>query len=405
MVERHSSAVQQVAGVGQQTVEDVRLTQSAVWTPSGLITSRSGMVPSGTAAAPGSVLATTPTPNGFVHVQPFRAVLQSSRSGGTYTLCLDAIKDINILSTSADPSNARRDLIIAQQSDTYIGGDVNSDMVVKQVVGTPSGSPVDPTVTGSADYLVLARVTVTAGATTITTGNITQLATQLTVATGGMLPVADATERAAIANPYDGMQIYRRDLDWIETYDGGAWRAPMWSRTTALANITNPVTGQHTYLTTDLKLYRWNGSTWAFVQPMDGSTPWGTQGTPTSVLNSTGITTTDTIQVEKNTINVVSGRRYRIYHTRNEAFNSGANNRTNKYRVASGATVTTAATQIGDNYVNGLTGGYNTFQFLAEWLSTFTGQATFGVSSSVNTGTALVDGARAREFRIEDIGF
>lgn len=262
MAERHSSAVQQVAGVGQQTVEDVRLTQSALWTPSGQITSRSGMVPTGTAAAPGSVLATSPTPNGFVHVQPFRAVLQSGRSGGVYVMCLDAIKDINILSTSADPSNARRDLIIAQQSDTYIGGDANSDMVVKQVVGSPSGSPVDPPVTGSSDYVVLARVTVPAGASSITTGNITQLATGLTVATGGLLPVADATERAAIANPYDGMQIYRRDLDWVEIYDGTAWRAPMWCRTAALANVTNPVTGQMALLTTDNYVYRWTGAAW-----------------------------------------------------------------------------------------------------------------------------------------------
>jgi len=242
MAERHSSAVQQVSGVGQQTVEDVRLTQSAMWTPTGLITSRSGFVPSGTATAPGSVLATTPTPNGFVHVQPFREVLQSGRGGGVYVRCLDAIKDINILSTSADPSNARRDLIIAQQSDAYFS-DANSDMVVKQVVGTPSGSPVDPTVTGSADYLLLARVTVPAGATSITQGNITQLATQLTVATGGVLPVADATERAAIANPYDGMMIFRRDKGWVEIYYSGAWRVGQPGASGC--RYTNPSTNQN----------------------------------------------------------------------------------------------------------------------------------------------------------------
>lgn len=265
MAERHSSWVQQVSGVGVQTVEDARLATSALWTPAGQITSRPGVIPTGTAAVPASVLATSPTPNGFVHVQPFRYVLQSSRGGGTYTLCLDAIKDINILSTSADPSNARRDLIIAQQSDAYFS-DANSDMVVKQVVGTPSGSPVDPTVTGSADYVVLARVTVPAGATTITTGNITQLATQLTVATGGLLPVASQAERDAIANPYDGMQVYRRDTDWVETYDGAAWRVPNFARTAALANITNPVTSQVALLTTDNYLYRWSGSAWVAAQ-------------------------------------------------------------------------------------------------------------------------------------------
>jgi len=335
MAERHSSAVQQVAGVGQQTVEDVRLTQSALWTPSGQITSRSGIVPTGTAAAPGSVLATTPTPNGLVHVQPFRAVLQSSRSGGTYTLCLDAIKDINILSTSADPSNARRDLIIAQQSDTYIGGDTNSDMVVKQVVGTPSGSPVDPTVTGSADYLVLARVTVPAGATTITTGNITQLATQLTVATGGILPVADATERGAIANPYDGMTIYRRDLDWEETYDGTAWRAPMFCRTAALANITNPVTSQIALLTTDLYYYRWTGSAWTptqnagriggeFLANANQSIGAGA-GAVALTFGGVRIPANGVTLTGSNTVNILTDGTYNIYAAAGAAFNASNN--------------------------------------------------------------------------------
>ncbi|RSD22011.1 hypothetical protein [Amycolatopsis eburnea] len=334
MAERHSSAVQQVAGVGQQTVEDVRLTQSALWTPSGLITSRPGIIPSGTAAAPGSVLATSPTPNGFVHVQPGRLVVQSVRGGGVYVMCLDAIKDINILSTSADPSNARRDLIIAQQNDAYFG-DANSDMVVRQVVGTPSGAPVDPVVTGSQDYLVLARVTVPAGATTITTGNITNLATQLTVATGGLLPVADVTERAAIAQPYDGMAIYRRDLDWIETYDGTAWRAPMWCRTTALANITNPVTGQMALLTTDNYVYRWTGSAWSpvFAASKVGG-EWTANANQSITANSgankltfggvripaNGVTLTTS-----NTVNIAVDGNYSIYAAAGAAFNAGNN--------------------------------------------------------------------------------
>jgi hypothetical protein len=399
MVERHSWAVQQVAGVGVQTVEDARLTLGALWTPAGQITSRSGVMPTGTAAAPGSVLATSPTPNGFVHVQPFRAVVQSSRSGGTYILCLDAIKDIDILGAggaAADPSNPRRDLIIAQQSDTYIGGDVNSDMVVKRVGGTPAGSPVDPTVTGSADYIVLARVTVTAGATSITTGNITQLATQLTVATGGLLPVADATERGAIANPYDGMQIYRRDTDWIEAYDGTAWRAPALCRTTALANITSPFTGQFALLTTDNALYRWSGSAWV------SDLPRGTVGYSTTT-SATGVTTSDLIQPETVTVpNLVTGRRYRITHTRNEAGSS--NVLTNRYRFQAGASlVLGSSTQI-NSFNTDPPGSFRTTSRVLTWVSTITGQATFGLSSFVNTGTASGDVARQRELLVEDIG-
>lgn len=132
--------------------------------------------------------------------------------------------------------------------------------------------------------------------------------------------------------------------------------------------------------------------------------PRGSIGPPTSLLSSTGVTTTDTIQPETFTGNVVTGRRYWVIHTRNEAFSSVANNRTNRYRVAAGASVSVGSTQIGDSFVNGLTGGYNVFQFIAEWVATFTGQATFGVSSSVNTSTSLVDGARARVLRVVDIG-
>ncbi|WP_143264373.1 hypothetical protein [Amycolatopsis kentuckyensis] len=418
MVERHSSAVQQVAGVGQQTVEDVRLTQSALWTPSGQITSRSGIVPTGTAAAPGSVLATSPTPNGFVHVQPFRAVLQSSRSGGVYVMCLDAIKDINILSTSADPSNARRDLIIAQQNDTYIGGDANSDMVVKQVVGTPSGSPVDPPVTGSADYIVLARVTVPAGASSITTGNITQLATGLTVATGGLLPVADATERAAIANPYDGMQIYRRDTDWVEIYDGGAWRVPNFARTTALANITNPVTDQCAFLTTDKKLYRWNGSTWVFVAPFDGSAPWGTMGVHRPTAAVTGSGTTEKVGCFV-TFGAVLGRRYKATWNAElscSVANASANLITNpgivKMRVKAGTDGTAVdGTQIDGRDFAGLSNGYNIpFDMTADWVATATGTFTISATFAANSGATgnVTQGYSATNHTpkliVEDIG-
>jgi hypothetical protein len=267
VAERGSWAVQQVAGVGVQTVEDARHSMAALWTPAGAVTSRSGMVPTGAAAVPGSVLQTTPTANTFVHVQPIRYVRQSSRGGGTYTMVLDSIKDIDVLNpanggTAADPANARIDLIIAQQSDAYFG-DANSNMVVKRVVGTPAGTPLDPTVTGSADYVLLARITVPANATSIVTANIANVALPSAVAVGGLLPVATQAERDALVTPFDGMQVYRRDMDWIEVYDSTAWRAPAFLKTAALANITNPYTGQHAHLTTDDNIYRYNGTVWA----------------------------------------------------------------------------------------------------------------------------------------------
>jgi len=148
---------------------------------------------------------------------------------------LDAIKDINILSTPADPTNPRDDLIIAQQSDKFYS-DASNAFQVKQVVGTPSGTPADPAVTGSPDFVRLARVRVSANATTITNANITDLRTTggfgtginlaglHTVALGGILPVASLAQQNALVGKYDGMAIYRQDLDRLLIWDGAAWR-------------------------------------------------------------------------------------------------------------------------------------------------------------------------------------
>lgn len=81
-----------------------------------------------------------------------------------------------------------------------------------------------------------------------------------------VVTIANAAARTAIVTPYDGMVIYRQDMDWLETYDGAFWRVPNGVQTSALANITNPVTGQYAVLTTDWVEYRWDGSSWASVR-------------------------------------------------------------------------------------------------------------------------------------------
>ncbi|MEV0698220.1 hypothetical protein AB0I53_09910 [Saccharopolyspora sp. NPDC050389] len=270
MAERHSWAVQQVSGVGQQTVEDGRITVAALATPSGQITSRSGLFPA--AATPGAVTATNPTADGFVHIAPFRAVVQSSRGGGAYIMCLDAVKDINVLGTvPADASNPRNDLIVFQQSDAYFG-DANSDMVVRHIVGTPGATPIDPAVTGSADYIVRARIVVPANATMITTSNITNFDTPRTVAAGGILPVTDATARSGVANPYAGQAVYRLDTKRVEVHDGTDWRVPSIPVVAAASEISNPITGQLIMLSSTNIVQRWTGSAWVDAFPIGGTT-------------------------------------------------------------------------------------------------------------------------------------
>jgi hypothetical protein len=227
LVERHSWAVGAVGGVGQVDELDARLTLGGLLTPTGPITSRSGLFPS--AAAAGEVTATSPTPDTQVHITPFRGARQSVRpgGGGSYLWCLDTPKTIDVLGEHpADPANPRVDLIVFQQSDTY-HGDPDSDLVVRHVVGTPALSPVDPDPTTgglSPDYVIKARITVPAGAENIAPEDIQNLDLGMTVAVGGVLPVADRTWRDAIINPYEGLVVYRRDRDWLEGYDGQRWR-------------------------------------------------------------------------------------------------------------------------------------------------------------------------------------
>jgi hypothetical protein len=233
MASRPSMFVQVSSTNGLIDVEDARVGVGALWTPGATaITARSGFRPPFSDA--GAVTATG-TPNGFVHVSPFQLILQSVRAadGGPYVMTLDATKDINVLSTPANATNPRDDLIIAQQNDTYYA-DADSNWDVRQIVGTPAGSPSDPAVTGSSDYIVLARVRVGAAATTISPGNITDLRTSghaksltgglWTVAAGGVLPVASATQQAAVVGNYDGKMLWRQDYGALFGNNGSSYR-------------------------------------------------------------------------------------------------------------------------------------------------------------------------------------
>lgn len=93
----------------------------------------------------------------------------------------------NLTITTADVSNARRDLVVVYVDLSVVSSVTpNNPNVLKLAVvaGTPSGSPVDPNdaaihavIGASNPYSILARVTVAAGATTITNSVITDLRT------------------------------------------------------------------------------------------------------------------------------------------------------------------------------------------------------------------------------------
>lgn len=215
-------------------VEEVRLATGALQFPmTNNLKGKSGFRPG--PASPGAVTATG-TPDGSVHVSAFQLFLQGGRStaSGVYICSVDATVDINILSTPANATNPRDDLIIVQVSDTFYGDSTPSKLEVKQVVGTPAASPAVPSVSGSGDYIVLAKVRVGASVTTITNANITDLRTSghanslsaglYSVAVGGILPVATQAQRDALTGLYEGLVVDRADLDGFNRYDGSGWR-------------------------------------------------------------------------------------------------------------------------------------------------------------------------------------
>lgn len=279
--------------------------------------------------------------------------------------------------TDAPVSNPRADLIVLRMYD-LAAGDTSPDgqpCRIEVITGTPAASPLDPIVPNALG--VYTGIPAQAG---LGTGGVAIPVARAQVSTGGAITLTDLRRAASLM----GGPVYFLPGD---TVAAAATRSGelAWQASAGLLTVSDTAGARQNI-------------------PYGNGVPRGSIGAPVTLLSGTGTTTTDTIQGEKFTGNVVLGRRYQLIHSRNEAFSSVNLNRTNRYRVVAGATITVAAPQFDESFVNGLTGGYNLYQFVAEWVATFTGQATFGVSTAVNTSTGLVDSARARVIRVIDIG-
>lgn len=127
------------------------------------------------------------TPNMSVNVAAGEAFITGTASAVQGPYGFHNAATVNLAIAAADATNARKDLVIAQARHTAIDGTGFTDNRLAVVTGTPSGSPVDPSLSAFPNALVLARVDVPANDTAITDAQITDLRTF-----GGRLPLTAA---------------------------------------------------------------------------------------------------------------------------------------------------------------------------------------------------------------------
>ena len=159
---------------GSHPAENDRLTTQALWATTGII-----------ASASLAVTANSPAAMNVYVADGWAAIVGTTQADmGTYVAYNDASVLLTI--TTANPTNPRIDLICMTVNDSYYSG-VADNVVFQVVAGTPSATPVAPSL--PANSISLATVYVGAGASSITSGNITD--TRVSVTTN--LPIGDIT--------------------------------------------------------------------------------------------------------------------------------------------------------------------------------------------------------------------
>lgn len=168
------------------------------------------------------------TPNMSIQVAAGRAWMQGTQvavvSGGNWSPQAGyfGINDapVSLSVAAADPTNPRIDSVGAWVLDSFYSGASNL-LVIGIVTGTPSASPVAPTLPNNA--VALATYAVSANATSIVSGNISNFAGNMVVTRGGIRP---ATLTDTTPGQYTGE--YRDiPIKGLQRWDGIFWNSPV----------------------------------------------------------------------------------------------------------------------------------------------------------------------------------
>jgi len=183
---------------------------------------------------------------------------------------------------AASPTQNRIDVVGFQVKDNFYDASGLNQVAPAVIQGANSaGAPSAPALPLS--FIPVVEVLVNATATTPTsmTSRIVRTAPE-----GTPIPVTNALERNALAATIEGQLIDRIDRDWLERYDGAAWRLLSGAAITSSlvdrdGTITNPVAGNLSIVTSTRWLYQHEGSAWIPFGQVGGRlvTQVGVQGT------------------------------------------------------------------------------------------------------------------------------
>jgi len=146
--------------------------------------------------------------------------------------------------TAADATYARKDIVYIQVNDSSAGdGSGATTAPVLYLAGTPSASPVAPTLPARSFLVGTISVPVAGGGSPTVVRN-----PSVYVAAGAVLPIYSQTERDALT-PYVGMDIQRMDLAQIsstgirEKWNGSTWDHFGHAEFTTAPNVASSNTG------------------------------------------------------------------------------------------------------------------------------------------------------------------
>lgn len=153
-----------------------------------------------------------------INVQHTKAVVYPGLSGtaGPY-LC--QIPATTHALQGADGTNPRKDIVILRVYDDDEDSSGQREAVTEYITGTPAVSPSEPNVPDSSVRLATIDVPQVGGGAAVLTFNAPYV-----VANGGILPVRTTGERPS-AGRYDGMMVWRRDVQQLEVLNEGG---PSW---------------------------------------------------------------------------------------------------------------------------------------------------------------------------------